>query len=173
MNGNRFRTSQTHNRDIINILLISLSRSVLQVTDLSFSPTIYDPRRLGHKSKEKKLDRSVTYRTDLKFSPQLVRGMYNARTRGWNFKFVAKEVVPLCNCYCNVIYAITAFDNYKITRKHSNMQLQFRRFGFLKSEQLMSRLSSFKFFVDWELNRPFEFVFPVERHTRSCQKRDI
>ena len=39
-NRNRSRTRQTHNRDIINILLTSSSRSVLQVTDPRFPPTI-------------------------------------------------------------------------------------------------------------------------------------
>ena len=38
---------------------------------------------------------------------------------GWNFKFVAKEVFPLYNCYLNIIYPITAFHNYKMTRKHT------------------------------------------------------
>ena len=58
MNGNRCRTRQTNNRDIINILLTSFSRSVLQVTDPRFSPSIYGPS-----AKEK--TRSVTYSTAL------------------------------------------------------------------------------------------------------------
>ena len=38
VNGNRSRNRQTHNRDIINILLTSSSRSVLSVTESRFFP---------------------------------------------------------------------------------------------------------------------------------------
>ena len=38
---------------------------------------------------------------------------------GWNFNFVVKEVFPLSNCYYYEIYPITAFHNYKMTRKHT------------------------------------------------------
>ena len=48
-----FRTRQTHNRDIINFLLTSSSRSVPLVTNPRFSSTIYGPCA------------SVTYGTDL------------------------------------------------------------------------------------------------------------
>ena len=69
--GNRSRTRQTHNRDMINILLPSFFPS----------PTICGPRasRLGHKSKEKKT-RSVTYGTDLELLSICIEYIKTTRT---------------------------------------------------------------------------------------------
>ena len=61
--GNRSRTRQTHNRDMINILLPSFFPS----------PTICGPRasRLGHKSKEKK-----TPVRNLRYGPRTPQHLY-------------------------------------------------------------------------------------------------
>ena len=73
MNGNRSRTLQTHNRDIINILLTSSSQSVLYVTDPRFFPYDLWPARLmlGPQIKGEKTW-SVTYGTDLELGEKEV-----------------------------------------------------------------------------------------------------
>ena len=67
-------------RDIINILLTSFSRSVLQVTDPHFSLSIYSLRalRLGHNRKGKNLVRNLQYAPPT----WLVRGIYTWVERG-------------------------------------------------------------------------------------------
>ena len=83
-------------RDIINILLTSFSRFVLQVTDPRFFPLIYGPRasRLGHKSTGKNSVRNLQYgpRT------QLVRGINTSwskyRRQMSKFQRVGHNIIP-------------------------------------------------------------------------------
>ena len=78
MNKNRSSAPLKHTRDIINILLTSFSRSVLQVTDPRFFPLRFMARALRAWAINRGGKKSVR---NLRYGPRtrLVRGIYHIK----------------------------------------------------------------------------------------------